>query len=86
MKKFAIACAIVLAAGLSSCGDTNMCYEVSVKVTGVPELKSYYWGTSNDLKAYEQDLKDKQKALGISEDAITVTHSKANKSQDDCKN
>ena len=31
MKKMIIACAVVLAACLSSCGDTNYCYEVTTK-------------------------------------------------------
>ena len=32
MKKMIIACAVVLAACLSSCGDTNYCYEITTKV------------------------------------------------------
>lgn len=84
MKKLAIVCAIVLAAGLSSCGDTNYCYKVTVKVPGLPEIVSYTWATSNELKAYEEDLKNKQVALGFSEDTVQVSHEKANKSKDDC--
>ena len=32
MKKFVIACAIILAGVLSSCGDTNYCYEVTATI------------------------------------------------------
>ena len=89
MKKFAIACAIVLAAGLmTSCGDTNYCWEITttVKIAGVEtSVPTYWWGTKNDLKAYEQQLKDAQKQMGIAEDAITITSKKSNKSEGDCK-
>lgn len=88
MKKLAIVCAIVLAAGLSSCGDTNYCYEVTTKITvlGVQNTTTtYYWGTSNDLKTYEQSIKDTQAKLGISEDAITISSTRTTKSQSDCK-
>lgn len=87
MKKLAIVCAIVLAAGLSSCGDTNYCYEITTKVSvlGIENTTtSYYWGTSNDLKTYEQTLKDAQTKAGISEDAITISHTRTTKSQSDC--
>ena len=46
MKKFAIACAIVLAAGMmTSCGDTNYCWEITqtVKVLGVETSTTTYW-------------------------------------------
>lgn len=88
MKKLAIVCAVVLAAGLSSCGDTNYCYEVTTKVTvlGVQNTTTtYYWGTSNDLKTYEQSIKDTQAKLGFAEDAITISSTRTTKSQSDCK-
>ena len=87
MKKLAIVCAIVLAAGLSSCGDTNYCYEVTTKVNSVisATTTTYYWGTSNDLKTYEQSLKETQKKLGVAEDAIEISHTRTTKSQSDCK-
>lgn len=90
MKKFAIACAIALATTLSltSCGDTNYCYDVTVTVTTVlgSQVSTTYswWGTSNDLKTYEQSLKDAQKQLGISEDKITITSKRTSRSQQDC--
>ncbi len=88
MKKLAIVCAVVLAAGLSSCGDTNYCYEVTTKITtvvGETTNVTYYWGTSNDLKTYEQSIKDTQAKLGIAEDAIKINHTRTTKSQSDCK-
>mgnify|MGYP006874347426 CR=1 FL=1 len=89
MKKFAIACAIVLAAGMmTSCGDTNYCWEITTTVTvlGTPvSTTGYWWGTKNDLDTHKQELKDAQKQMGIAEDAITIDSKKASKSQDDCK-
>ena len=35
MKKIVIACAIVLAGVLSSCGNTNYCYELTTEVSCV---------------------------------------------------
>lgn len=87
MKKLAIVCAIVLAAGLSSCGDTNYCYEVTqtYKIgTLETSTTNLWWGTKNDLKSYEQTLKEELKKSGISEDIITITSKRANKSQSDC--
>ncbi|MGM9837524.1 MAG: hypothetical protein ACI30A_03420 [Paludibacteraceae bacterium] len=89
MKKIAIVCAIMLATTLSlvSCGDTNYCYEVTVttKIAGLEQSVSYYWwGTKNDLKTYEQTLKDAQEKAGISGDAITITSKKTSRSQSDC--
>lgn len=88
MKKFAIACAIVLAAGMmTSCGDTNYCWEITqtVKVLGVEtSATTYWWGTKNDLKSQEESIKQTLKDAGMSEDAYTLTSKKANKSQDDC--
>jgi len=89
MKKFAIACAIVLAAGLSSCGDTNYCYEVTTSYNLLGQTisaTSYVWTTSNEIDASAEQIKKNLAATGvISEDAITVDYKKANKSQDDCK-
>ena len=45
MKKMIIACAVVLAACLSSCGDTNYCYEVTTKfptLTGGTDEEKIY--------------------------------------------
>ena len=58
MKKTIIACAVVLAACLSSCGDTNYCYEVTTKFPtltgGTDEEKIYLWTTSNELDAWKE--------------------------------
>ena len=88
MKKFAIACAIVLAAGMmTSCGDTNYCYEVTTTYTLLGETFSdtqFIWTTSNEIDASAEQIKKNLVATGISEDIITVDYKKANKSQDDC--
>lgn len=87
MKKLAIVCAIVLAAGLSSCGDTNYCYEVTetYKIAGIEKSATVlWWGTKNDLKAYEKTLKEELEKAGLSDDVITITSKRANKSQSDC--
>lgn len=88
MKKLAIVCAIVLAAGLSSCGDTNYCYEVTAtyKLFGVEtSATTFWWGTKNELKSYEQTQKEIAVKLGASEDSVNITSKRANKSQEDCK-
>lgn len=82
MKKFLFAAACVLALGLTSCGDTNYCYEVTAKykVGGIPKSTTYlWWGTKNDLKTYEQTLKE---SLG---DDTELSSKRTNKSQSDCK-
>lgn len=88
MKKLAIVCAIVLAAGLSSCGDTNYCYEVTAtyKISGWEKTETtLWWGTKNELKSYEQTVKDiTAKIPGVTEETITITSKRANKSQSDC--
>lgn len=88
MKKFAIVCAVVLAAGLVSCSDTNYCYKVTetYKVSGTKISHTYYWwGTKNDLKTYEQTLKDAvAKVPGIDEKSVSVSSKRTSKSQSDC--
>lgn len=89
MKKFAIACAVVMATALSltSCGDTQYCYEVKITTT-VGSLENttvtYTWATSNELDAYIASQKSILEKAGISEDAITTSYSKTSKSKDDC--
>lgn len=88
MKKLAIVCAVVLAAGLSSCGDTNYCYEVTktYKVAGFEKSTTvFWWGTKNDLKTYEKTLKEESEKAGLSDDVITITSKRTSKSQSDCK-
>ncbi|MBR3647234.1 MAG: hypothetical protein IKN59_02465 [Paludibacteraceae bacterium] len=85
MKKLFISCAVVLAAGLfASCGDTNYCYDVTMSV-GSLSYTYPFWGTSNELKAYEQQLKETQKSMGIDENTIQISHKINGKSQADCK-
>ena len=88
MKKMIIACAVVLAACLSSCGDTNYCYEVTTKFPtltgGTHEEKIYLWTTSNELDAFKDELRKGQEAIGISKDAIEITAKRTSKSQSDC--
>ena len=87
MKKMIIACAVVLAACLSSCGDTNYCYEVTTTVTVLGNsttTKTPFWGTSNELDAYKEDIRKGQETLGISKDAIEITAKRTRKSQSDC--
>lgn len=89
MKKFIVACAVVLSAGLfASCGDTNYCYEITataeVPIVGTITQTSYSWCTSNEIKAAEADLKTALVNMGASEDAIKLSSKRTNKSQADC--
>ena len=87
MKKMIIACAVVLAACLSSCGDTNYCYEVSVTTTVAGfsnTATSYVWGTSNELDAVIADTKASLEKSGISEDMYKIDYKRTKKSQSDC--
>lgn len=88
MKKLAIVCAVVLAAGLSSCGDTNYCYEVTTTYkmeTVETSATTLLWGTKNDLKTFEKTLKEESEKAGLSDDVITITSKRTSKSQSDCK-
>ena len=85
MKKFIVACAVVLSAGLfASCGDTNYCYDITM-TAGPLSLNYKFWGTSNDLKAYEEDLKQTQIKLGVDENTIQMSHKRNGLSQAECK-
>ncbi len=89
MKKFAIACAVVMATALSltSCGDTQYCYEVKITTTvlGIENTTTtYMWATSNELDTYIASQKAALEKTGISEDAIKTSYSKTSKSKDDC--
>lgn len=87
MKKFVIACAVILAGVLSSCGDTNYCYEVTatINVLGTTTSQTFYvWGTSNDLEASMAELDADMEAAGISKDSYKIEYKRANKSQSDC--
>ena len=86
MKKTIIACAVVLAACLSSCGDTNYCYEVTVKTNVLVETSTthYFWGTSNELDAFMEKLRKGEEAKGFPSDAIEITAKRTSKSKSDC--
>lgn len=87
MKKFAIACAVVLAACLSSCGDTNYCYQITATSTilGVTtSADTYLWGTSNDLDAAIAAQEDAFEKMGLTKDAFEVSYKRTSKSQSDC--
>ncbi|MBO4362097.1 MAG: hypothetical protein J5823_04855 [Paludibacteraceae bacterium] len=87
MKKVIIACAAVLALGLTSCGDTNYCYEVkqTFKLLGVEStLTSHVWTTKNEIKAYEADLKAAGEKAGYTDFKITSTIM-LGVSKEDCK-
>lgn len=88
MKKFIVACAVVLSAGLfASCGDTKYCYEITATATVLGTQiseSSYAFVTSNEIKAAEADLKALLVRMGASEDAIKLSSKRVNKSQDDC--
>ena len=87
MKKCVIACAVILAGVLSSCGDTNYCYEVTatINVLGTTTSQTFYvWGTSNDLEATKAELDADMEAAGISKDAYKIEYKRAKKSQSDC--
>ena len=86
MKKMIIACAVVLAACLSSCGDTNYCYEVTVKTNVLVEASTthYFWGTSNELDAAISAAEAELEKAGISKDMYKIDYKRTNKSQSDC--
>ena len=87
MKKIVIACAVILAGVLSSCGDTNYCYEITQKysILGVEtSATNYVWGTSNELDAAIDEIEATFESMGLSKDAYSITYKKANKSQEDC--
>ena len=87
MKKIVIACAVILAGVLSSCGDTNYCYEITQKysILGVEtSATNYVWGTSNELDAAIDEIEAMFESMGLSKDDYNITYKKANKSQEDC--
>jgi hypothetical protein len=86
MKKFVIASAVLMAGVLSSCGDTNYCYEVKTTIKAPIEMTTttYHWCTSNEIEAIKADLKETQTNLGIAEDNITIKATRTSKSEGDC--
>jgi len=87
MKKVLIACAAVLALGLTACNDTNYCYEIkqTYKVLGADfTLTTYYWTTKNEIKAYEASLKAAGEKAGYT-DFKVESHIMVGVSKEDCK-
>lgn len=87
MKKIVIACAVILAGVLSSCGDTNYCYEVTQKYNFLGQevaSTTYIWATSNELDAAIDEIEAELEAMGLSKDAYTIDYKKASKSQEEC--
>ena len=88
MKKIVIAFAVLLAGVLSSCGDTNYCYEVTetINIAGISTtVTEYLWATSNEIDAAIAELEQEiVEEYGLSKDALKVTYKKTNKSEADC--
>ena len=87
MKKIIIACAVILAGVLSSCGDTNYCYKLTATVSafGVTITEeTYVWGTSNDLDAAIAEFDAQMEALGITKEYYSIDYQRTNKSESDC--
>ncbi len=88
MKKIIFAFAIALAGILTSCGDTNYCYELTttVNILGTTTtVVSYDWCTANEIGVAKEELKQAQLNMGISEDCITITAKRTHKSEEDCQ-
>lgn len=88
MKKVFVACAVVAAMALTSCGDTQKCYEISTTVTihGVETTTvSYVYGTSNDLDLAVANIKKVESLAGVPEDAVKIKYHSVPKSQEDCR-
>lgn len=89
MKKIVIACAVLLAGVLSSCGDTNYCYELTttVNLLGVTSSTvTYIWGTSNELDVAIDEAEAALEASGLSKDAFSITYKRTYRSQAECHN
>lgn len=87
MKKIVIACAVILAGVLSSCGDTNYCYKLTATVSalGVTTTEeTYVWGTSNDLDAAIAEFDAQMEAIGITKEYYSIDYQRTNKSESDC--
>lgn len=90
MKKFAIACVAVLATAMSltSCGDTNYCYEVTVtyKLMGKETSSTNkVWCTSNELDAVIAKKEAALEEIGVSKESIKTEYERTFLNQSDCK-
>lgn len=89
MRKIIIACAVLLTGILSSCGDTNYCYELTttVNLLGVTSSTvAYIWGTSNELDVAIDEAEAALEASGLSKDAFSITYKRTYRSQAECHN
>ena len=87
MKRIVIACAVILAGILSSCGDTNYCYKLTATISGsgvTTTKETYVWGTSNDLDAAIAEFDAQMEAVGISKEFYSIEYQRTNKSESDC--
>jgi hypothetical protein len=87
MKKIVIACAVILAGVLSSCGDTNYCYKLTATVSALgvtTTQETYVWGTSNDLDAAIAEFDAQMEAVGITKEYYSIEYQRTNKSESDC--
>ena len=77
MKKLFLGMALAcVAIAFTSCGDTEMCYKITVKtkILGIENSTTYYErATKNNIKDKEDELKAALEATGVSEDAITIS-------------
>ena len=91
MKKIIFAFAIVLAGILTSCSDTNYCYELTatINVDGVKTSSStHIWATSNELDAEiartKQEYGPILSQMGLPQSALKITYKRTNKGANDC--
>lgn len=77
MKKIFLGVAFVCAAlAFTSCGDTEMCYEITTKYTLLGKeisATSHVKTTKNDIKEAEERAKAALVAAGIDESIISVS-------------
>ena len=84
MKKFILAVAVVLTAGMmASCNSGAGCYKYSVSLDGKEVATAYYYcNDADEAETHRKSIEDAQKYLG---DGVKVTMSKdITKSKDDC--
>jgi hypothetical protein len=81
MKKFAIACVAVFALALTSCGEVEKCYKITVSYAGY-SASSYVWGTGNDVSAAVAETEAAYEAAGV--DGVEISYAPTSKSAGDC--
>ena len=81
-----------MAIGLSSCGNKEQCYEITVTVTvSVPGVSvppqtstSYVWTTESEVNAATEQAKQEAQAAMGGYGTASVTYKKSSKSEKDC--